>query len=77
MKIGLQGSKNFSDYSVFMRAMNRALRQMPEGDKSVILYAVGGVRLNALALGFSNASEDGFAGRGMSIEFRQRPSSWL
>jgi len=77
MKIAVQGSKTFSDYTIFLRAMRTALYSMTQEDKEVTLYAVGPVRVNDMAQEFSNVSEDGFRGRGMKISCRKMPQSWL
>jgi ribonuclease HI len=77
MIVAALGSKNFSNYDIFMRGMRTALTQKPEDDKEVILYAAGMLRLNVMAQEFSNKSEDGFRGRGMKISCRKRPYTWL
>lgn len=77
MKIAVQGSNSFSDYTIFLRAMRTALSSMSSEDKTVELYAVGPVRVNQMAQEFSNVSEDGFRGRGMKISCRKMPQSWL
>lgn len=76
MKIAVQGTKNFSDYNIFLRAMGTALSQMGN-DKTLEIYAAGPVNLNQMAIGYSNVSEDGFRGRGMSISCHKRPLSWF
>ena len=40
MKVLLQGSKDFDDYQVLMRAMGVALSSMPPMDKSFEIYSV-------------------------------------
>lgn len=77
MKIAVQGSKTFSDYTIFLRAMRTALYSMEKGDKEITIYSAGPVALNNLALEFSNVSENGLRGRGIKISCRKMPSSWL
>ena len=77
MRIAVQGSSTFSDYTIFLRAMRTALYSMDAEDKEIMLYSIGPVRLNNMALEFSNVSEDSLRGRGIKISCRKMPSSWI
>lgn len=76
MKIAVQATKNFEDYTIFLRAMGTALSRMGN-DKSLEIYAAGPVNLNQMAIGYSNISEDGFKARGMKISCHKRPLGWF
>lgn len=76
MKIAVQGSKNFSDYNIFLRAMRTALYSMKPEDKTIELYPLGTHIVNNMAIGFSNIAEDELRPRGIKISCHQRPSSW-
>lgn len=76
MRIAVQGSKNFSDYNIFLRAMRTALYAMPEDDNVIEIYALGPVTVNNMAIGFSNVSEDSLRGRGIKISCHKRPEKW-
>ena len=73
MKVLVQGSKDFDDYQVFMRAMGVALSSMPPSDKEFQIYCVGPHKTNDMAAGFSNLTEDNLKGRGIKIKFHKLP----
>lgn len=74
MNILVQGSKTFSDYSVFMRSMAVAMSDY-KGDE-VVIYCVGPLRVNEFTAQFSNLSEDGMSARGKTMKYFTRPFSW-
>jgi hypothetical protein len=77
MKIAVQGSRTFSEYSVFMRAMAVAMSDLTEGE-TLTIYTVGGPgKTNSFVAGFSNLSEDGLRARGMGIKFYRVAQAWL
>lgn len=76
MKIAVLGSKNFDDYTIFLRAMRTALYSMDEADREIELYPVGR-RVGQFAIGFANTTEDSLRGRGIKISCRKRPHEWL
>jgi hypothetical protein len=75
--IAIQGTKGFSDYSVFMNAMGRALVHSNPEDKEVTVFSAGPVRVNAMAKEFVNVSEQGFRARGRKIKLVLVPPSWI
>ena len=77
MKVGIQASKSFDDYSVFMRAMGVALSPLKADANSLTLYSAGPVKLNNFVTGFVNLSEDGMKNRGMSIKLYRVAPRWL
>jgi hypothetical protein len=77
MIIGIQGSKNFSDYTIFLRAMGTAMSQLPPEDKEILIYSAGPVNINTFVMEFSNVSERSLKARGIKIRFSKIPPSWI
>jgi hypothetical protein len=77
MNIVVQGSKEFDDYQVFLRAMGVALSNMQSNDKELHIYSVGPTKINAMLSEFCNLSERGMKARGMKIKHYKVPSSWV
>lgn len=77
MIIGIQSSKSFSDYNVFLRAMGTALYDMDEDDKQITIMSAGPARLNSMGMEFSNISERSLKARGISIKFVKVPVAWF
>lgn len=74
MKVLLQGSKDFDDYQVLMRAMGVALSSLPPQDKTFEIYSVGPHKTNDLAVSFSNLTENNLKSRGIKISFHKLPA---
>jgi hypothetical protein len=72
MIIGIQASRNFSDYSVFLRAMGTALYDL-EGDQEFIILSAGPHKLNDMALEFINVSERSLKSRGIKAKVVKMP----
>jgi hypothetical protein len=77
MIVGIQGTNQFSDYNVFLRAMSVALYDMDEADKEFVLYSAGPARINTMAMEFVNVSERGMKSRGRKIKLFKVPPSWI
>jgi hypothetical protein len=77
MMIAVQGSKSFSDYSVFMRAMAVAMSDMEDGDKDIFVYTVGPKQINNFVAEFCNITENSLKSRGLKIKFYRVPISWV
>lgn len=77
MIIGVQGSRNFDDYSVFLRAMGTSLSMMDEDDKSFTIYSAGPARINSMALEFANVSERSLKARGIKIKVQKVPAYFI
>jgi hypothetical protein len=75
MNIVVQGTKEFSDYSVFLRAMGVALSDVEDGEFNV--YSVGPAQINSFTAEFCNLSENGLKQRGIKIKFYRVPSSFI
>lgn len=77
MIVAVQGTSNFSDYSVFIRAMGVALSGMGEEDNKFLIYSAGPARVNSFVLEFSNISEKGMKSRNRKIKSYKIPPSWI
>jgi hypothetical protein len=77
MIVAVQGSNDFDDYQIFLRAMGVAMSSMKKDDNEFILYSVGPARVNSMVSEFSNLSERGMKARGIKIKFFKAPVSWM
>jgi hypothetical protein len=77
MIVGIQGSNNFNDYNVFLRAMGVAMSTMPEDDKILSIYSAGPLKINSMLSEFVNLSERGLKARGKKIKSYKVPPSWI
>jgi hypothetical protein len=77
MIIGVQGSGNFSDYQIFLRAMGTALSMVDVSDKEIIIYSVGPANINSMAMEFSNVAERSLKARGIRIKMQKCPAGWI
>ena len=77
MKLGIQGTQNFKDYAVFLRAMRVILSDMDDSDKEITIFSAGPAGLNSMSLEFSNKTEDSLKARGIKIKTVKVPVSWF
>lgn len=77
MIVAVQGTKEFKDYNVFLRAMSIALSSMKENDKDFIVYTAGPATINSFVSEFCNLSERGMKARGKRIKFFKAAPSWI
>ena len=77
MILGIQGTRNFDDYQVFLRAMGTALSSLQDGDNEVLVYTAGPAKINSMALEFSNISERSLKARGIKIKTIKISPRWL
>jgi hypothetical protein len=75
MNVAVQGTKEFSDYTVFMRAMGVALSSCT--DKEFYVYSAGPAQINSFTSEFCNLSEDGLKRRGIKVRFFKVPPSYI
>lgn len=76
MIVGIQGTRAFSDYNVFLRGMGRALSAMHPDDKEFIVMAVGTANINEMAMEFINITERSLKSRGIKTRVNKVPPSW-
>lgn len=77
MIVAVQGTNDFDDYNVFIRAMGVAMSSMGEKDREFVIYSVGPVKVNSFVSEFCNLSERGMKGRGRKIKSYKVTNSWL
>jgi hypothetical protein len=77
MIVGIQGSKTFGDYNVFLRAMGVALSSLPEGDTEILFASAGPLNINNMAMEFINISERSLKARGIKTKLIKIPPSWI
>ena len=73
MNVAVQGTKEFLDYQVFMRAMGVALSSCDDGEFNV--YSAGPAQINSFTSEFCNLSEDGLRRRGIKVRYYKVPIS--
>lgn len=76
MNIIVQGTKNFKDYPVFVRAMGVAMSDLGEDDEFNI-YSVGPVIINNYTAEFCNITEPSLRARGKRIRFHRVPATYV
>jgi len=77
MIVAVQGTKEFNDYGVFLRAMSVALSDMEKEDKEFVVYSAGPLKINNFVSEFCNLSERGMKARGKKIKFYNVAPAWL
>ena len=77
MNVVVQGTNDFNDYNVFIRAMGVAMSGMQEGDDELHIYSAGPARINAMTSEFCNLSERGMKARGKKIKYYKVPTQWV
>jgi len=77
MIVAVQGTSEFKDYQVFLRAMGVALSSMAPEDKEFLIWSAGPANVNSFVSEFSNISEKGMKGRGKKIKFYKVSPSWI
>jgi len=77
MIVGIQGTKAFSNYNIFLRGMGRALSAMPSEDREFTVLASGPGNINSMALEFINITERGLKARKIKSKIVKVPPKWL
>jgi hypothetical protein len=75
MNVAVQGTKEFSDYNIFLRAMGVALSDIGDGELNV--YTAGPAQINSFTAEFCNRSENSLKQRGIKVRFYKVPSSFI
>lgn len=75
MNVVVQGTKQFSDYNVFLRAMGVALSDIDDTEFNV--YTVGPTQVNSFTAEFCNRSENSLKQRGIKVRFYKVPVSFI
>jgi hypothetical protein len=77
MIIGVQGTKNFSDYAIFLRAIGTALSSMDESDFEVTIFSAGPYRVNDMIMEFVNISERSLKAKGITTKVVKLSPRWI
>ncbi|MFM6944057.1 MAG: hypothetical protein ACKOXV_02105 [Bacteroidota bacterium] len=77
MIVAIQGTRNFNDYSIFLRAMGTAMSGIESGDDSITVFSAGPAHLNSMGMEFVNVSERSLKARGIKIKLVKVPPSWI
>jgi hypothetical protein len=77
MNVVVQGTNDFNEYNIFLRAMGVAMSSMTEDDIELNVYSVGPARINSMVSEFCNLSERGMKARGKKIKYYKVPFSWV
>ena len=77
MIVGVQGTNEFDDYNLFLRAISVALSGMKEEEKDFVIYSAGPAKINSFVSEFSNLSERGMKARGRKIKFYKVSERWM
>ena len=77
MIVAVQGTKDFNDYQVFLRAMGVAMSAMQDEDREFLIYSAGPAKINSMVSEFCNLSERGMKARGKKIKFFKVPTSYI
>lgn len=77
MIVAIHGSRSFTDYNIFLRAMHTALTQLPEDDKMITIMSAGPAQINSFGQEFSNITERSLKARGIKIKIVKVPPSWI
>lgn len=75
MNIAVQGTKEFSDYNVFLRAMGVALSDIDDSEFNV--YSAGPAQINSFTAEFCNRSENNLKQRGIKVRYYKVPASYI
>jgi hypothetical protein len=77
MNVVVQGTSDFNEYNIFLRAMGVAMSGMSEEDTELNVYSLGPTRINSMVMEFVNLSERGMKARGKKIKYYKVPFSWV
>ena len=75
MVIVVEGTKSFSDYDIFMRAMGIALSNNTESE--ITIWSAGPHTINSFTAAFCNSSENFLKQKGFKIKFSKAPTFWV
>lgn len=77
MMVVVQGTKEFTDYSVFLRAMGVALAGLSSDDPYFYVYTLGGKNINDFVFEFCNLSERNMKARKKKIKYFIVSNEWV
>ena len=74
MIIAVEGTKSFSNYETFMRAMGVAL-STPNKTDTIEVWSAGPHKINSFTAAFCNSSENFLRSQGYRVTFKKLPAS--
>jgi len=78
MNVGIQATRAFSDYNVFLRAMRVILSDLNKIDDSeFIIYSAGPANINSFAMEFVNITENSLKALGIKTKVVKLPPKVL
>ena len=77
MKVVVQGTNEFEEYSVFLRSMGVMMSGLKETDHEFIVYSLGPANVNDFASEFCNVSERNLKARGIKVKFIKVHYTWV
>jgi hypothetical protein len=77
MIVVVQGTKSFSDYSVFLSGIRSALLNRDEDDKEFTVFTAGPLNINNMAMEFVNVTERSLKSKGIKTKLVKIPPKWI
>lgn len=78
MHLVIQGTKNFSEYSIFLRAVHTAMTVLQSsGDDKLTIFTAGPVNINNMVYEFFNVTERSLKSKGISAKVVKIPPKWI
>lgn len=77
MIIVVEGTKSFSDYEIFMRAMGVALSGQSEDDSQIQVWSLGPHKINSFTAAFCNTTENFLKSKGFKVSFSKVNTDWV
>jgi len=76
MIIAVEGTKSFTDYETFMRAMGVALSQ-PNNESIIEVWSAGPHKINSFTAAFCNSAENYLKQKGYKVVFKKLPTGYI
>lgn len=76
MIIAVEGTKKFTDYDTFMRAMGVALSQ-PNEESVIEVWSAGPYKINNFTAAFCNSAENYLKQKGYKVIFKKLPYDYI
>lgn len=77
MIVVVEGTKAFSDYEIFMRAMGVALSGQKDGDNQIQVWSLGPHKINNFTAAFCNTTENFLKSKGFKVSFSKVNTDWV
>lgn len=76
MKVMIHGTNKFDQYDIFINALGRVIRSIPEEDGELTLFPLGPTNVNSMCHEFINISERSLKANGIKGKVIPRPVKW-